>query len=795
MRPSRNEYEGGVAEVSNEHDKQHADRTVLLASVGLIAIAVAIRYGPLLASLGTSYADFEALHGDRLINELPDSRLNSWILAWVQRAALYSPLSIFNGNIFHPAPSAITGSEHLFGIALQMAPFRLFTSNAIALHQTALVFSAMVLGLSSFAAVRGATRSAWAGVLAALLAILMPWRTTEISHLQLTSAQFFPIIWWWTLRSLEEDVPRRVSAGLAICTALQLLSSFYLAYFLTLSLGVLVAVCGFSTAERRHRLPRLASTLLPAYAVFGLTGLPYLAQRASETLEVAWDPMFSLGLEGAWHVIAPRWPHGVEPGSPLNGSSVYDIPYGAALLGILALALALRRTTSSDSLPPIARSASLAFAAIAVTGFVFAIGGSVEVGGMRIPLPFYYLSLVVPGFDMLRGPARWAILIGLSVPLLAGIGMAWLDARWQGGARWLSRVTVVAVVGLSVDFFVVPATPAWRNPEQIEARAHAIRALPDSEAAIVELPVGHGFSTGVRGSQSVLASTLHRRPILNGYTGHTPPSSEFIRSLTRELPTRGAIDHLRRLTGVRWAVIDLAQTSAAELKAWDRAALSGRIRTHETVGGARIVDLSPRPEDRSEANSWTNALIDPAPRTTTFAGLSRGALHLPAGAGLLQIHHNGSMFGAVDNPIEVRIANRSSQAWPGLDNQLEGLVLLRYTTAPPNASSDERAHATRLALLRHDIAPRTSARLQTFLRPPRPAATGAAELCADLVQWLGGELRVLPVPPERSTILLRRRDDPSGLQKLIERYEIPPEPIPACGTGHEPPPGEEPNSS
>ncbi|MEE3329912.1 MAG: hypothetical protein VX246_03500 [Myxococcota bacterium] len=762
-----------------------------MASIGLIVIAVAIRYGPLLASLGTSYADFEALHGSGLINELPDSRLNSWILAWVQRAAIHSPLSIFNGNIFHPAPNAITGSEHLFGIALQMAPFRLFTSNAIALHQIALVFSAMVLGLSSFAAVRGVTRSAWAGVLAALLAILMPWRTTEISHLQLTSAQFFPIIWWWALRSLDEDVPRRVSLGLAVCTAIQLLSSFYLAYFLTLSLGVLIAVCGFSTAERRRRLPRLASTLAPAYAVFGLTGLPYLAQRASETLEVAWDPMFSLGLEGAWHVIAPRWPHGEELGSALNGSAVYDIPYGAALLGILALALALRRTASvaaeSAPLPSIARSASLAFAAIAFTGFVFAIGGSLEVAGTRVPLPFYYLTLVVPGFDMLRGPARWSILIGLSVPLLAGIGIAWLDARWRGGARWLSRMTVIAVVGLSLDLFVVPAAPAWRNPERLEARAQAIRALPDREAVIVELPVGHGFSAGVRGSKSVLASTLHWRRILNGYTGHTPPSYEFVRSLTRELPSRVAIDHLRRLTGVRWAVLDLAQTSAAELKAWDRADRSGRIRTHATVAGVRIVDLSPRPEDRSEASSWTNALIDPAPRTTTFAGLRRGALDLSAEAGRIQIHHDGAMFGAVDNPIAVRITNRSSQRWPGLDNQLEGLVLLRYTTAPLGASRDERAQATRLALLRHDIAPSTSARLQTFLRPPRPPATSPARLCVDLVQWLGGELRPLPVPPERSTILLRRRDDPSGLQKLIERYQIPPEPIPPCGTGHEPP--------
>ena len=679
-----------------------------------------------------------------------------------------------------------------------MAPFRLFTSNAIALHQLAIATSALVLGFTTYVAVREATRSMlpenaraareWPAVLAAICAIYMPWRITELSHLQLTSVQFFPIVWWWTLRTLHEDVPVRVSVGLALCTAIQLLSSFYLAYFLTLSTGVLILVAGFATAERRRRLPRLAASLAPAYALFGVTALPYLTKRASDVLAVGWDSLFSLQVAGAWHLIAPRWPHGAPEGPGLNGPAVYDVPIAVALLGLLALSVAVRHAVSprAASAPPsmseVARSATLSFAAIAAVGFVFSIGGSMEVAGLRIPLPSYFFSLVVPGFDMLRGPARWSILVGLAFPLLCGIGLAWLEVRLAGAARWASRAGVCGLVAISLDLFQIPVAPAWPAPEVIAKRAEAIRALPDPAAAVIELPIGSGLAAGAKGSSAVLASTLHWRPMLNGYTGHDPPSYAFLRNLTLELPTPRAVDWLRRLTGVRWALIDIAQTPQHELAAWNRAARSGQVRTHQTVAGLRIVDLAPANADPLAAGSWTQALIDPTPRSSTFAGLARHPLKLTAPAGEIELRRRGPMHGAVDSPVEIRIRNRSGVIWPGFDNQREGLVLLRYTVAPADASADERAYATRLALLKQDVAPAAITRVRTLLRPPRPVRSGAAELCVDLVQWLGGKLVALPIAPARQPVQLLRRSDPGGLQELIARYALPRSPLPACGT-------------
>jgi hypothetical protein len=107
-----------------------------IAFAGLAIVAsLAIRYADVMASADTSLVDFRALHGNRLLFfEQSDTRLNAWILSWLFHAALLDPTSLFDANAFHPSPGSLTGSEHLLGIALQMWPARLFTSNAIALH-------------------------------------------------------------------------------------------------------------------------------------------------------------------------------------------------------------------------------------------------------------------------------------------------------------------------------------------------------------------------------------------------------------------------------------------------------------------------------------------------------------------------------------------------------------------------------------------------------------------------------------------------------------------------------------
>ena len=60
---------------------------------------------------GDDYATIRA--GDLGRLEPSDARLNTWILAWVQRSLLHDPASLYDGNIFHPARRVITQARPL----------------------------------------------------------------------------------------------------------------------------------------------------------------------------------------------------------------------------------------------------------------------------------------------------------------------------------------------------------------------------------------------------------------------------------------------------------------------------------------------------------------------------------------------------------------------------------------------------------------------------------------------------------------------------------------------------------
>ena len=164
-----------------------------LAAIALIAL-FAYRFTPLLLDRSDHFVDFATLHGGQLVFELPDSRLNSWILAWVDHALWESPRDLYHPNIHHPEPNGLTGSEHLLGVAAQLLPLEPFLDGAIARHQVALALSAALLAVTTFGAVHWACGSLWAATLAAAFSLGMPWRVTELGHLQLMSVQFLSLI-------------------------------------------------------------------------------------------------------------------------------------------------------------------------------------------------------------------------------------------------------------------------------------------------------------------------------------------------------------------------------------------------------------------------------------------------------------------------------------------------------------------------------------------------------------------------------------------------------------------------
>jgi hypothetical protein len=679
----------------------------LAAPAGILALGLYLT-APLLGCLDECFVDLGAVHGEKTGEfELADTRLLAWILAWVQHSLTDDPASLYDTNAFHPAARTLVGSEHTLGIALLMLPVRLFTSEAIPIYQLALVLSFLLLGATTFLLVRWLTGSEWASFLAAALAMFMPWRVTELSHIQLLHVQWFPLVWLLVARILAGDARRWEAPLLAVALAFQMLSSFYLSYFLLLSVAVLMGALRVFARPPRRALLRLAAAFAPALLLLTLTSIPYLARESAADLAPEAMPIHSIGIANAWHAIAPalRFEWGTIASAP------YSVPLGVCLLAAVTLPFAIRRAADPR-------------------------------GGLEIPLPSRLAALLIPGFSLLRAPFRWGLLIGLAAPVLCGLAIFYLERRFapspRTARRVFARITVVVLLAANAGTAPIPVKPAWDPNDRIRAAHEARRGLPPGPLVEIPWPVAT-LPAQNRESRSLLASARHWQPILNGYTGYPPATYFLLRRTAQRLPERRAIEQLRALADLRFVVVHADLLPAGGNAAWRAAAAAGDVALRRVEGDVRIYEVTLR----GEGGAWTEALLSKEPRTTTFAGVPRERVEASGSAGELAASVPG-VFGRMlwprgQHPVQLEITNRTERDWPGFDIQTEGLVQLRYAFL----SADGKTALEATAPLDTDI-PRNATRASTaYIASPSDA--GRYRLRLDLVQRLDGEARPLPI--------------------------------------------------
>ena len=716
---------------------------------------------PFAASLGCAdecFIDHAALYGDFALLARNDTRLNAWILAWVQHSLLTAPGTLFDANSFHPARGTLAGSEHLIGLALQLLPARAFTASAVVLHQLALALSAWLLGLSTFALVRWLVRPAWIAFAAGAVAIAMPWRQLELMHVQMLSAHWIPLLWLLALRGLTGEA-RRVEAWIfAAILALQLLSSYYVAYLATISLGVLAIAAAAQRAVRLRGALRLAGAALPAYLLLGAISLPYLARAQRGEIPTiaaaAWErpEVGSLLLEATWQTLVPRglspaWQDGVFVPS-------FAIPATLVALSVVGMALLLGSDARRKEAPALLRRqrvVCVSLLCVSLFCFTLMLGNRLHFDARSIELPAGWLARILPGFASLRSPVRWAIPIALAAPVLAGVGLALVCERACarfGPRTGLASVAlpVLALLAFELRPGSLGAEPVWAAPERSRAASAALAALPPGPA--LELPwEAAGWSLLTSESSIQLASTRHWRPILNGFTAYPPASYDLLSRLARGLPSAATLADLARFTGLRWVVLDHEQLTPDARRAWEAAEAEGRLRRAWSDGWTTILELPETPE----RGALAAAVAAPSPERTLL-GVSRAALGAEALAGRLRVTGEvgpASRLGNVRHiPLDLEIENASARDWPGLDPQPEGLVALRYAFA----DADGAFVSGGVAPLDVDVPAGRSVRVRPIVAAPR--AGGRFRLCLDLVQRSGGELRGLPIDPVERTIEL-----------------------------------------
>jgi hypothetical protein len=219
---------------------------------------------------------------------------------------------------------------------------------------------------------------------------------------------------------------------------------------------------------------------------------------------------------------------------------------------------------------------------------------------LTFPIVYLPLARIVPGLDGMRVPARFYAFVSLAVALFAARGVDLLLAKLRSRrARWAVGAALAAVLAIELAPRPVRWVPLLREEEFPPVYAWIARQ-PDVRA-LVELPVRRNWRENV----AMYSSTLHWRPIANGYSGYEPPSHLAITEHMRFVPDRAGVALLRSL-GITHILIHTEELGRRrggpgreKLEEFERTLASGPEREVEPVdlgglgGGVRVYRILP----------------------------------------------------------------------------------------------------------------------------------------------------------------------------------------------------------
>jgi hypothetical protein len=189
------------------------------------------------------------------------------------------------------------------------------------------------------------------------------------------------------------------------------------------------------------------------------------------------------------------------------------------------------------------------YGAITALAFALSLGPEPTAWGTRLPFAAYpVLTETVPGFDGLRVPARFSVVVVLGLSVLAAIGAA----RLVSGA-----VAVVLGTAIFIEGWAAPIPIAAFDPRGREADRPLYEWLAgEAPGAVLELPIKRFDIAPTLTYQ--YATLQHLHPIVNGYSGYGSALQAWLGGPTTPLNELSrmdvAVDALQYL-GVRYVIV------------------------------------------------------------------------------------------------------------------------------------------------------------------------------------------------------------------------------------------------
>jgi hypothetical protein len=414
-------------------------------------------------------------------------------------------------------------------------------------------------------------------VLAGVAFGFAPYRASQLSHLQVLTAQWMPLA-LFAMHSYLDDRRRRWLVLFAAAWLLQALSNgYYLLFFPVL----IVLWLAWFIDWRRDIRPGVALGLTFAGSSLLLVPalLKYRDVHAALGLERTLEEMQMFSARMASFVqkayLLKYW----TPSEALTqeGFLFPGITVPALLLAGVVVLLVKGNVTQAVA----KRSAAVFYTAAAVIFWWLCFGpsGSSSLGDV-LSRPYSLLTWL-PGFSGLRVPARFAMM----ATLCAAAGAALAATRLAPRPLWArAGLGVLIAAGLGLD--------SWMRPMPLAAAPPRVLLPNVPNAVVLELPADDSAVN----IAAMYRAITHGRPLVNGYSGHTPP--HFV--LLNTSVMRGDPSPLTHLAAGRPLVVVVHRRLDPHGK-WRALVERAGGLLHEESGTGPIFLVPPRPQERRPA--------------------------------------------------------------------------------------------------------------------------------------------------------------------------------------------------
>lgn len=512
--------------------------------------------------------------------------LNLWTLWWNADRAAAGFADYWQAPIFCPARNALAFSEPL-SPTLLAAPLLWLGLPTPLVYNLLLLAVLTANGLAFCAVVRRQRLHPLVAPLGGAMAVLSPLLLSWLGVLQLVAV--FPALLTVAALSRVRGKPT-LGRGLlfGFCLGLTALCCSYYGLFLLLPLAVATP---FLFGRRLWQGRTLAALGVGLAFCLVLVGPQLLVQKEALAGQLRYDPrtLAALSAVAADYLVPPRPSlFGVSSLAPSGHVATFKLG-----LGLVTAALALIGGLFGATVPRY-RAWACFWLAFAGTAFLLSLGPLLAVGGVR---PYLLLVDTLPGFAQARNIMRFAVYVHLAVPVLACLGLHGTAVFLRRCLFWQAGSVVVALLclGLLAAGEILPAPQrlfALPGGGREPAWVSWIKGQPERHAPIACLPFASApdVVSYEREALRMYWQTMHRRPMLNGYSGYFPEDFTLLKWRLAVFPDPPSLDLLEE-RGVRLCVVDSSRSDSRDILARSRGRL--RLLYADEQTGVRVFLLQP----------------------------------------------------------------------------------------------------------------------------------------------------------------------------------------------------------